>query len=239
MKKHYFTLTEMLTVIAIIAILAGIALPSLNYARQRARRTSCISNQGQTMKLISTAMANSDNIFYSGNTNGDLSKEIEANDSWTTYLVKKNIVQSFGALRCPSLEYKYTEKPTDTAGAQNSLTEAFGVVYTTKNNGKLDFRSSKLRTTSDKWVVGANALLIGACATDSNQLPAKNLLMDEGGNCTGKIAGVHSRGSNVFFLDGHAEAVEEETVTDYFYPAQTGAKDGEAKKITSGMWLNL
>ena len=239
MKKHYFTLTEMLTVIAIIAILAGIALPSLNYARQRARRTSCISNQGQTMKLISTAMANSDNIFYSGNTNGDPANGVTANDSWTTYLVKKNIIQSFGALRCPSMEYTTTEKPTSAADAKGSLTEAYGVVYTTENNGKLDFRSSKLRTTSDKWVVAANALLIGACATNDVKLAAKNLLMDEGGNLTGQIAGVHSRGSNVFFLDGHAEAVEENSITDYFYPAQTGAKAGEAKKITSGMWLNL
>ena len=50
MKKNTFTLIELLTVVAIIAILAGLMLPAIGRARATAQNTACLNNLSQLGK---------------------------------------------------------------------------------------------------------------------------------------------------------------------------------------------
>src|SRR5260370_34452084 len=63
LAKHAFTLIELLIVIAIIAILAGIAIPALNSAFERAKATKDMSNLRQIGTATQMYMNDNNGVF--------------------------------------------------------------------------------------------------------------------------------------------------------------------------------
>lgn len=60
MRKHFFTLLELLIIVAIIGILLSLLLPSLSKARETARKAICASNQAQIGRAINSYVLNND-----------------------------------------------------------------------------------------------------------------------------------------------------------------------------------
>lgn len=239
MKRHSYTITELLTVIAIIAILAGIAIPAVGYARRRARTTNCISNQGQTMKTILNSMSDTNNRLYSGssfpdtlNTNGT----VTSNAGWTVFLAEKGYIKSMEALRCPDIRSYNSDEKVISA---DSVKEAYGVVVASGNDGKFDFRGTRLFTTSDKTQIAPSVLAIGGCATsDGREVAASiNFASASGGRATGIH---HNNMTNLFFFDGHAESFDKNNFdTNKYFPVQgTTNANSKADALAAGAWLD-
>src|ERR1041385_3748666 len=65
-NKRGFTLIELLVVIAIIAILAAILFPVFAQAREKARQTSCLSNEKQLGLAVMQYLQDYDELLPTG-----------------------------------------------------------------------------------------------------------------------------------------------------------------------------
>ena len=65
-----FTLVEMLVVIAIIAILAGLLLPALAKAKEHGKRAKCMSNLHQIHTAVMMYVDENEDVMY--NVDGDI-----------------------------------------------------------------------------------------------------------------------------------------------------------------------
>ena len=240
MKKHNFTLVELLIVIGIVAVLAGLVFPALAGARASARKTQCLSNQGQTMKTITAAMNANNQRLYSGDSFSNTSTY-----SWTRYMFSKNKILDLTAYRCPSIvttesaALDLADDETNAAALNSRLQRAYGVALAT--SGSFDFRGTKLLKTSADIQIAANKLTLGGCSALSTNTTAGNAYavwdatQTTNSNAVGRLADLHNGYTNAFFLDGHADSFDTAKIQENYYPLKDGSG---ASKIGSSHMFN-
>lgn len=86
-RRDAFTLVELMVVVAIIALLAGILVPSLARARKEARATVCQNNvRGLELAVLMYADANRDRLVTAGLAHGPGGAGHQEQDAWINTL---------------------------------------------------------------------------------------------------------------------------------------------------------
>jgi len=216
--KRGFTLIELLVVIAIIAILAAILFPVFAKAREKARQTTCLSNEKQIGLALLQYSSDYDEKFPSGYRQPPTSTTMDG-DGWAqqTY----SYIKSKQAIYCPDQpgDYSYGLN-IQTAGQSQG---AFGGVARTVllfEMADAGFDTTLFDPYPSTGIYGQS---IAGDGTLTSGLPHWNSIYGrvatgcisggDANNCAPKgIGGAggseparHSEGSNFLLADGHAK----------------------------------
>lgn len=211
-----FTLTELLIVIAIIAILSGILLPALNKARQRARSIACANQQKQLAMAHISYTDDNDSYFAPNGLSGDWPG---MNPCWWQKSYLNSYIGSDETIKklclCPSTNYAEESGNTQTGYPNTS----YGmVINTTSAPFSMKMWSGSLSNAilmmdygrEGRWYYNG-----GGSVAQKGYLQYSKFFTAEVDKKAAAIFTRHENSANVSFADGHVESISRSTFESY------------------------
>ncbi|MBI5832519.1 MAG: DUF1559 domain-containing protein [Armatimonadetes bacterium] len=222
MRRKGFTLIELLVVIAIIAILAAILFPVFAKAREKARTSSCQSNEKQIGLAIAQYTNDYDERLPSNRANGMTPANMTGGVDWMNfYAMVEPYIKTAQIFSCPSIT-----KTNIASGCFNNGT-LFRQHYMANGGGGMGGNGTPPMRRS--WDGGGAAL---AALVQPSQL----ILVGENPNrpydeCDFWNGGPeltftnHNGVANFLFADGHVKALRPDATINYWNMEGTTVTD--------------
>jgi prepilin-type N-terminal cleavage/methylation domain-containing protein/prepilin-type processing-associated H-X9-DG protein len=197
-----FTLIELLVVIAIIAILAALLLPGLAKAKERARRTSCLSNMRQVG--ISLILYEDDYRRYPHSSSHVSYYGESPETSYLSLLLPYSSTRKNGIYSCPSAKPSEVQDEKPTEKSSNSY---YG-------NGVIMGRSTQAIPSPSSLIIiqetynRHHAAGLRPWKVDPEAAPTDAEFLWWHDNISRPYelyTSIHDRGGNLLYCDGHAE----------------------------------
>lgn len=209
--RTHFSLVELLVVISIIAILAGLLLPALNKARAKGRSVHCLNNLKQCALSINAYCDAWNSVFppVHGGRYGAPERTGSACTAWYVYLEPHEMQPKY--LRCP--EDPAVRSGFDDSGLSTTWEERQSYIY----NGMCAFDSyrSRIRHFSRYVLLSERG---GEITRNDSALSHQGYPAFRAVSAWEALLAKERHGdnlSNYLFFDGHARAMRfDETVGD-------------------------
>ena len=210
-----FTLIELLIVIAIIAILASLLLPSLNKARERAKTIHCVSNLKGVGALF-FSYANDNKGFMPLNNVSESTTLNFPKSQWCSLLVRGGYIADNTGQSCPSVS-PFGKRNLRDIGDLNFYSTYGANIGPYSGGGSIRYKSAGSRPFSGAWH-GSLKTLQPSCfpiLADTIQYDAAGNFLAQnhyfywptynlsGSATSGRVHTRHAHECNVTAADGH------------------------------------